>query len=126
MLLFVLLVPACNFAAIRFGFRSQFQNEAELVLFLLYAAPLWGGFMLMICFELYRQAVMKIIPGRYLVPMMTAGGLVFSSLGILLCPVGPQLWSAAAGELILTSTLICSALGIIIRYLLELRQQCQR
>jgi hypothetical protein len=118
----VLLVPVCNLGAIRFGFRRLFQNEAELVLFLFYAAPLWAGFILFIGFELYRQSVMKIPPGRHLVPMMAVGGVAFSGIGVLLCPVGPKFLSAATGEMMLISALICSVLGTGIRYLLWLRQ----
>jgi hypothetical protein len=121
-LLFVLLVPVCNLGAIRFGFLAAFHNEAELVLFLLYAAPLWAGFIGVIGFELYRQVVMGNAPGRNLVQLLLLGGLVLPALGILLCPVGPALWSVSTGALILTHTLICTVLGLIIRYLLKMRQ----
>lgn len=124
--LFVLLVPVCNLGAIRFGFRTDFYDEAQLILFLLYAAPLWIGFVVVICFELYRQAVMGKRPGRNLIQMMTLGGFVSSALGIVLCPVGPNLLSIPAGRLILTNTLICAVIGVIIYSLLKLRQHSTR
>ena len=125
-LLFVLLVPVCNLGAIRVGFRADFHNEAERALFLFYAAPLWIGFAVVICFELYRQLVMGKLPERNLIPMLTLGGLVLSTLGNLLCPVGPNLWSVSAGIMILTNTLICAVLAVIIHYLLRLWQHSAR
>ena len=121
----LLLVPVCNLGAIRFEFRGLFHDEAELALFLLYAVPLWVGFILFIGVELYRQAVMKITPGHNLVAKMTLGGFAFSGMAVVLCPVGPQLVSIATAKLLLTSTVICSVLGIGIRYLLKLRQAHQ-
>lgn len=118
----LLLVPVCNAGAIRYGFYSLFHNEAELALFLLYTAPLWVGFSLFIVIELYRQAVMKMTPGNNLVAIMIVGGFIFSSIGILLCPVGPQLISLAALELALSNSIICGVLGLCVRYLLKLRQ----
>jgi hypothetical protein len=120
---FMLLVPLCNLGAIRFGFHRIFHDEAELVLFLLYGAPLWVVLILIIVFELYRQVVMKVTLGRNMVSMMALGGLVFSGLWILLCPVGPKLFSVASGELILVSTCICTVLGVGIHQVLRLRQQ---
>ena len=125
-LLFILLVPVCNLGLIRFCFRAYFQNKAEAVLFLLYAAPLWSGFIVVISFELYRQRVLGSMPGHNLIQMMILGGFALSALGIVLCPVGPELWSVAAGGLILTNTLICAVLGVIIFFLLKLRQHSHR
>lgn len=120
-LFFILLVPMCNMCAIGIELRTVFHNQAELVLFQLYAAPLWIGFSLIIGFELYRQAVMKITLGNNLVTLMALGGLVFSCLEILICPIGPPFWSVITSGLILTSTLSSTILGLIIRYLLNLR-----
>jgi hypothetical protein len=122
-LLFVLLLPVCNLGAIRWGFRPDFHTEAELVLFLFYAAPLWGGFAVVVCFEVYRRAVLGRSPERNLIQMLTVGGFVTSGLSLLLCPVGPSLWSIAGGGLILTSSLLCAVLAMVIHYLLRLRQQ---
>jgi hypothetical protein len=124
-LFFLLLVPVCNLGAIRFGYRSLFHDEAELALYLLYAAPLWVGFILFLGIELYRQAVMNITAGHNLVAKMALGGFAFSAMAVMLCPVGPRLFSIAAVKLMLTSTVICGVLGISIRYLLRLRQANQ-
>jgi RsiW-degrading membrane proteinase PrsW (M82 family) len=125
-LLFILLVPVCNLGAVRLGFRADFHDEAELLLFLLYAAPLWVGFAVVLCFEMYRRTVMGKPPDHNLIQMMILGGIVSSALGLLLCPVGPDLWSVSTGVLILSNALICAILGKIIQYLLRLSQNSTR
>lgn len=122
LVIFLLLVPVSNLGVIRFGFRSLFHDDAELALFLLYAAPLWLGFIIFIGFELYRQTIMQITPGRSLVGKMALGGFAFSALAIIVCPVGPSVFSFATVKLVLANTIICGALGLCLRYLLRLRQ----
>jgi hypothetical protein len=121
--LLVLLLPVLNLAVVRFGFRLAFDEAAELTLFLLYTAPLWLGFTVMIGFEIFRQTVMGNAPNGNLIYKMTLGGIGVPVLTVLICPIGPGLWSDTAGIMILIGAVNCGVWGLLIYHLLRLRRR---
>lgn len=102
--IFLVLVttPLLYSGIISFLLKQQFDNETNKLVFLLYNTPFWFLLMFIAGVELYRRAITRQFTAIAPAYMLMMGSALVGFTGIVICPVGPELFSS--GGLILIST----------------------
>lgn len=115
----LILPPILHIFTVKWGFNKSFHNDAEVILFLFYNAPLWLLFVAIISVELYRKAVLGLMSGLSPIYTMSVGGALLAITGIVISPVGPDLVSVDGASLIVSNTVLCAVVALVIQFLLR-------
>lgn len=106
--------PVVYLGIIKVCLRNQFDNEAGMVMFMLYNAPFWFVLMFIAGEELYRRAVTRQFTRVTPIYMIMAGSTFIAVIGIIISPVGPGLFTRSALLFIAANLALGTISGFIV------------